>query len=398
MKRELTEEAAALVSETNDEPVFDLIHGLPGAGKSKVIAWICELFTEILRWTHGNQFVCLAFQNTMAANIGGSTIHRWAEISFEAEGGKGRSSKPRDIGVLFTRCQNMRWILIDEISMVSAELLSELQRRVCQAVRPMGTYKKRHDKSIRPFGGINTLLFGDWWQLRPVQATSLFDCPSKAKSGSAYEGLLLLWGQSRNSVQRVWELTQPMRCVDPWYCSFLTECRNGSLSLDNYFFVHGVPTDSVGSMIPGNLGPACGNAECSRLQASEWERMFRDGKAWGEMSSRECRMCKKEQLARGVVARRDDDPRFLEHPFNSSPYIHPLNYPKYYALQVRAVEWAKTHGRTVNWVVAHDYPLHRDDQASFVNACVMLVNLCAVSLRSCRAAPVQYDKKYKRGR
>ena len=37
--------------------------------------------------------------------------------------------------------------------------------------------------------------------------------------------------------------------------------------------------------------------------------------------------------------------------------------PKYYALQLRALEFAKQRGLCVNWVMAHDKPLHRDDQA-----------------------------------
>ena len=186
-----------MVSTTQVEPLFDLIHGIPGAGKSRVIAWICELFTDVLGWTSGNQFICLAVQNTMAASIGGSTIHHWGNIPFRDERGNemgARKRGKRDTSVLFNRCLNLRWILIDEISMVSAELLSELQYLVRQAVRKPGTYKVRSDKSIRPFGGINTLLFGDWWQLRPVRATSLFDHPSKVKSDLACEGLLLHWG------------------------------------------------------------------------------------------------------------------------------------------------------------------------------------------------------------
>ena len=31
-----------------EEPLRGLIHGLPGKGKSKVIAWICRLFEEAL--------------------------------------------------------------------------------------------------------------------------------------------------------------------------------------------------------------------------------------------------------------------------------------------------------------------------------------------------------------
>ena len=60
---------------TEHEPIFRVIHGFLGTGKNKAIAWICELFTDVLGWEHGNQFVCLAVQNTVALNIGGYTIH-----------------------------------------------------------------------------------------------------------------------------------------------------------------------------------------------------------------------------------------------------------------------------------------------------------------------------------
>ena len=60
-----------------NEPCFDVVHGVPGAGKSKIISWMKELFQCQLGWEHGVQFVCVAFQNAMAAAIGGSTIHHW---------------------------------------------------------------------------------------------------------------------------------------------------------------------------------------------------------------------------------------------------------------------------------------------------------------------------------
>ena len=215
----------------------------------------------------------------MAANIGGSTIHHWAEVPI-CDNSEQRRAAPRDIGAVFLRCQNLRWILLDEISMVAAELFAELERRTTQAARSTGTYKLRPDKSQRPFGGFNILLFGDWWQLRPVKQTALFEQPSKARSGAAFEGLQLLWARSRNSLRRMWELTRPMRCDDPFYFRFLSECRNGALSRDSYFFIHGVPTETVGSCIPGEDAPCCGRTACMRLQAEEWPRMFREGAGW----------------------------------------------------------------------------------------------------------------------
>ena len=35
---------------------------------------------EGLGWEHGVQFVCLAFQNAMAAQINGHTVHHWSGI------------------------------------------------------------------------------------------------------------------------------------------------------------------------------------------------------------------------------------------------------------------------------------------------------------------------------
>eukprot|EP00973_Karenia_brevis_P078462 10893817-Karenia_brevis.AAC.1 len=85
--------------------------------------------------------------------------------------------------------------------MVSGELLAELERRATQAARGTGTYKLRPDNILRPFGGFNMMLFGDWWQLRPVKQTALFEQPSKARSGAAFEGLQLIWARDRNSLQ-----------------------------------------------------------------------------------------------------------------------------------------------------------------------------------------------------
>ena len=60
------------------EPLLDLVHGFPGTGKSRVIGWMRRLMEDGLGWEHGVQFVCLAFQNAMAAQINGSTLHHVA--------------------------------------------------------------------------------------------------------------------------------------------------------------------------------------------------------------------------------------------------------------------------------------------------------------------------------
>ena len=76
-----------------------------------------------------------------------------------------------------------------------------------------------------------------------------------------------------------------MRCSDPWYQAFLAEVRRGELCLDNYFFIHGMPTSVVGSMIPGETAPRCGNSSCLELQEREGPARFQRGASAAESSS-----------------------------------------------------------------------------------------------------------------
>ena len=65
---------------TKTEPLREMIQGLPGAGKTMVITLLIEFFVVVLGWSHGVEFACIASMNTMAALIGGSTIHSFGEV------------------------------------------------------------------------------------------------------------------------------------------------------------------------------------------------------------------------------------------------------------------------------------------------------------------------------
>ena len=84
-----------------------------------MIGWLQDVLENILGWEHAVQFVCLSFQNTMAADISGVTIHHWAGIGPTAHDG---SCAKNDSDKMSTKCQNLRFIIIDKISMVSAQL------------------------------------------------------------------------------------------------------------------------------------------------------------------------------------------------------------------------------------------------------------------------------------
>ena len=141
-------------SSPDEEPMFDLIHGFPGTGKREVIAWLKDLFHAI-GWQHGVQYVCFAMQNSMAANIGGNTIHHWSGIpTAQTEGRAGT----KDTTALSIKCQCLRFLLIGEISMISAEFLSVLEQVVQTVIKSRTLWKKRSGDSKRIFGGVNVLL------------------------------------------------------------------------------------------------------------------------------------------------------------------------------------------------------------------------------------------------
>ena len=162
--------------------MLDLVHGFPGTGKTELIFWIRELFEKQLGWTHGIQLVCLAFQNIMAANINGFTIHHWSGIPVQEGGGCSGTSNANKLS---TKRQSLRFLLIDEVCMVAAQLMGQLESVISTVTRHRSGYKSRSGGSMRRFGGLSVLLFGDWWQIPPVAGTALSDNPQKAPTHTA---------------------------------------------------------------------------------------------------------------------------------------------------------------------------------------------------------------------
>ena len=79
---------------------------------------------------------------------------------------------------LAAKALRWRWLIIDEISMVSAELLARLELRCRELVRDLAQSKYAKDQAYaRPFGGLNVILAGDMWHLPPPRGTFLGDVP-----------------------------------------------------------------------------------------------------------------------------------------------------------------------------------------------------------------------------
>jgi hypothetical protein len=138
----VTQARAALADRT---PVV-LVTGRAGTGKSHFIRALVEEDPQYPQ-------ALLAPTGLAAMNIGGQTVHSF--FGFPPRPLVGGADKPH---YFFTRtARAIRRLIVDEVSMLRADVLDAMNQHL-QVAR----------KSQRPFGGVQMLLVGDFYQLPPV--------------------------------------------------------------------------------------------------------------------------------------------------------------------------------------------------------------------------------------
>jgi hypothetical protein len=255
------------------------------------------MFEEALGWEHGVHFICVAFQNRMAASIGGNTLHNAGDLPKPGEKSEYKLASS-DIHNLYSKNQNLRWVLLDEISMISDQLLGLFESALDSAAVRSPHYFVRPDKSRVVMGGYNLLFFGDWWQLPPIpDSYALFLPPTTSKTKLQETALDIFWGDGLDSLNFLAELTIQKRIEDPWYASLLTECCNGDLSHEGYCFLCGLPTLHSGSWYRDQDGGdqwLCESSPCRSL-SEEWRRRSQKGESLPTLQQMECETCKKHR-------------------------------------------------------------------------------------------------------
>lgn len=208
----LTEEMKAAIALIEDEKErFIWISGRAGTGKSTFLQY---LKTEI----RPRNAVYLAPTGIAALTIGGQTIHSFfwinpkEKIHFETVLDPDRESR------LYPLLAMVETIVIDEISMVRADLLDEMDRRM----------RKAKGQSRLPFGGARLLLFGDPYQLPPVEPDpytpegELFE--KRYKSPFFFSSQVLRTKARR--IKRV-DFTRVFRQNEADFLATLDRCRSG---------------------------------------------------------------------------------------------------------------------------------------------------------------------------
>ena len=143
---ELSPEQAAVFAaiETTREHIF--VTGRAGTGKSTLL--------EYLSWNTSKQLVICAPTGVAALNVGGQTIHSLFRlpIGVIADHEIDQSNELRKL------LNTIDTLVVDEVSMVNADLLDAMDRALRQA----------RQKPHEAFGGVQVVLFGDPYQLAPV--------------------------------------------------------------------------------------------------------------------------------------------------------------------------------------------------------------------------------------
>lgn len=202
---QLNREQSSVASHVLEGGANLFLTGSAGVGKSFLLRYIVQQLIE----RHGAAAVAVTAPTGIAAShVLGTTIHSFAGIGL----GKGHPGKIVD-KVLANSSVCARWratcaLIIDEVSMLDSNLM-DLLDAIAQATR----------RSSAPFGGIQLLLCGDFFQLPPVSLGSY-------GAGFAFEATA--WRSAR--VQTC-ELRTPVRQAgDPAFVSLLNQVRLGVCS------------------------------------------------------------------------------------------------------------------------------------------------------------------------
>lgn len=190
------------------------ISGRAGTGKSTFLQFLKEEIKP-------RNTVYLAPTAIAALTIGGQTIHSFfwldpkGKAYFET---KLDSDKEQQ---LFSRLAIVETIVLDEISMVRADILDEIDRRMRKAKR----------KTELPFGGTRLVLIGDAYQLPPVlpdpftSVEELFE--KRYKSPFFFSSQVL---RTRARKISLIEFTRVFRQNEVDFLAVLDRCRSGEMT------------------------------------------------------------------------------------------------------------------------------------------------------------------------
>ncbi len=141
--------------------------GPPGSGKT-------FLLNAYIKYLKSNNIVVSITASTgiAATHMGGVTLHSWSGLGIRDELADTEVKKVCERGYLRKRIKNTNVLIIDEISMIKDGQF-EAVNKICQYIK----------RNPRPFGGIQVVCSGDFFQLPPVYRS---ERPTDATQGELF--------------------------------------------------------------------------------------------------------------------------------------------------------------------------------------------------------------------
>ena len=136
--------------------------GSAGSGKTHTLRQYIDWLNE-----HDIPVAITASTGIAATHMNGQTIHGWAGIGIREFLTDADMDALEQKQYLFKRFEKARVLIIDEVSMLHAHRL-DMVERVCRRFR-------RNDL---PFGGLQVILSGDFFQLPPINKTGARSAPA----------------------------------------------------------------------------------------------------------------------------------------------------------------------------------------------------------------------------
>src|SRR3989344_2084235 len=198
--------------------------GVPGAGKTFTV----NAFVDYLRCSDIEPAIT-ASTGIAATHIGGMTMHSWSGIGIRTKLDKYDLDKIASSEYINKRVRRTRVLIIDEISMLSDNMLDMVDMG-CREIK----------QSSEPFGRIQIILVGDFFQLPPIVKNS-----SEEKQASLISNSVSSKGNFAYTAE-AWERARPVVCYlteqhrqdDADFLSVLSGIRRDSVEKSHLDHIH----------------------------------------------------------------------------------------------------------------------------------------------------------------
>ena len=190
--------------------------GEPGSGKSYTI-------NEYVRYLRGHDVepAITASTGIAATHIGGLTIHSWSGIGIHTSLAMQDIRRIASSKYIGKRMRETKVLIIDEVSMLAPATLAMVEA-VCREAR----------QSYEPFGGLQIILVGDFFQLPPIIKRKTEDDPDQVVLLDEPEGRFAYDSSAWTRAHPVTcYLTEQHRQDDQDYLGILSAIRDNTFSM-----------------------------------------------------------------------------------------------------------------------------------------------------------------------